>query len=70
MNDLMSSSEIEKNRDLIASLREEYDILLNKTFTDLEKAKSTHMLVENMYIPNMNFTEVANLIQNTIAEIE
>lgn len=70
MNDLMSSSEIEKNRDLIASLREEYDILLNKTFTDLGKAKSTHMLVENMYIPNMNFTEVGNLIQNTIAEIE
>ncbi len=70
MNDLMKSCNIEKNSNLIESLREEYDILLNKTFTNLAKAKDTHMLVEKMYIPNMNFTQVANLVQNTIAEIE
>ena len=70
MNDYMKSCNIEKNKDLIATLKEEFDILLNKTFTNLNKAKETHMLVEGMYIPNMNFTQVSNLVQNTIAEIE
>lgn len=70
MNDYMSSCDIEKNSDLLSTLKEEFDILLNKTFINLGKAKDTHMRVEGMYIPNMNFTQVANLVQNTIAEIE
>ena len=69
MNDYMNSIDIEKNIELISSLREEFDILLNKTFNNLNKAKKTHMLVEDMYIPNMNFTEVGKLVENTIAEI-
>ena len=70
MADYMNSFKMEKNRDLISSLRDEFDILLNKTFVNLAKAKKTHMLVEDMYIPNMNFTEVSKLLENTIAEME
>ncbi len=70
MNDYMSSYGVEKNRNLIVSLKDEFDILLNKTFINLGKARETHLLVEKMYIPNMNFTEVTNLVENTIAEIE
>ena len=69
MNDYMNSYWLEKNIDLIQSLKEEFDILLNKTFNNLLKAQQTHFLVEKMYIPNMNFTEVSKLVENTIAEI-
>ena len=34
------------------------------------KCRIKQALVEDMYIPNMNFTEVSKLVENTIAEIE
>ena len=70
MNDYMNTRKISENKGLIVSLKEEYDILLSKAYNNLSMAKKTHLLVEDMYIPNMNFTEVANLLENTIAEIE
>lgn len=70
MSDYMNSLVLGKNYQLIKSLGEEYDILLNRTFSNLKNAKDTHMLVENMYVPNMNFTEVAGLIETITKEVE
>lgn len=70
MNDYMDSLKISENTELIVSLREEFDILVNKAFNNFSNAKKTHLLVEDMYIPNMNFTEVGKLVENTIAEID
>lgn len=70
MKDYMNSMNLEKNSELIKSLNEEYDILLNKTIKHLALAKETHMLVEDMYIPNMNFTQISNLAEALTEEIK
>ncbi|MBR5129283.1 MAG: ATPase [Firmicutes bacterium] len=70
MNDYMDGLIIDKNSQLVSSLKEEYDILLNRAFMNLKKAKETHLLVENMYVPNMNFREVTELIETITKEVE
>lgn len=70
MNDHMNKSLLEKDADLIRSLNEEYDILLNKTVKNLDKARQTHMKVESMYVPNMNFTQISNLAEQVEEELE
>lgn len=70
MKDYMDGMVLQNNEELIESLNEEYDILLNKTVRYLAKAKETHMLVESMYIPNMNFTQVGALVEELIEETE
>ena len=69
VEDYMNPVYLEKNRELIDSLLEEYEILLNKAIKGLGYAKSAHMLVESMYIPNMNFTQVGKLADKVIEEI-
>ena len=69
LGDYMDPVSIEKNSGLIESLEEEFDILLEKAVKCLENAKTRHMLVENMYIPNMNFTEVGKAAENIIREL-
>ena len=51
------------------SLLEEFDILLDKAIACLEKAKDAHMQVERMYVPNMNFTEINQLMERTVEEL-
>ena len=70
LNDHMNKSLLEKDADLIRSLNEEYDILLNKTVKNLDKARQTHMKVESMYVPNMNFTQISNLAEQVEEELE
>ena len=70
MNDYMDNYIVAKNEELIKSLYEGYDALLNKTFINLSRAKNIHLKVENMYIPNMNFTEVEKVLKNIIDELE
>ncbi len=70
MNDYMSKPMLEKDGELIRSLNEEYDILLNKTVKNLAKAKEVHMTVESMYVPNMNFTQISNLAVKIEEELE
>lgn len=70
LNDYMRPHIIEKHSNIIDSLMAEYDIFLNKACKYLQKAKETHMKVEQLYIPNMNFTRVGNLIEETVKEIE
>lgn len=61
MNDYMDSMTLDSNRELLSALNDEYDILLNKAVRYLGKAKKTHLQVEEMYVPNMNFTQVSAL---------
>lgn len=70
MNDYMETLNIDKNFELIYSLNEEYDILLNKTIKHLALARDTHLMVEGMYIPNMNFTQLANLARELAEELK
>ncbi len=70
MNDHMNIISVEKNNELIFTLNEEYDILLNKGIKHLALARDTHMKVESMYIPNMNFTRLSSLCETVIQELE
>jgi len=70
LNDYMKQHVLKTHSKLIDSLMSEYDIFLNKAFKYLQKAKETHMKVEQLYIPNMNFTRVGSLIEETVKEIE
>lgn len=69
LGDYMDAVSVGKNSELIESLEEEFDILLEKGIKCLENAKARHMMVENMYIPNMNFTEVSKTAENIIREL-
>ena len=58
VSDYMDGLTIVENKGLIETLEEEFDILLNKAIQGLANAREAHMRVENMYIPNMNFTRI------------
>ena len=67
--DYMKPHILQNNEELMKNLLSEYDIFLNKSFKYLQKAKETHMKVEQLYIPNMNFTRVKNVIDETVEEL-
>lgn len=69
-SDYMNHVTLAQCSELIDSLRSEYDILLEKTVKCLEKAKRIHMKVEEMYIPNMNFTQISRLGEAVIEELK
>ena len=69
MEDYMNIINIGKNSELIQSLNEEYDILLNKSVKHLSLARDTHLMVEKMYIPNMNFTQLSDMRDKLQAEL-
>lgn len=69
MEDYMNILRIEKNGDLIRSLNEEFDILINKSIKHLSLARDTHLMVEKMYIPNMNFTQLSDMRDKLQAEL-
>ena len=70
MSDYMNKAYLEKNGELIETLNEEYDILLNKCIRNLARARDTHMTIEDMYVPNMNFTEISELAVQIEKELE
>lgn len=73
MEDYMNILNIGKNSELIQSLNEEYDILLNKSVKHLSLARDAHLMVEKMYIPNMNFTQLLDMrdkLQTELAAIK
>ena len=70
VSDYMNSLIMAQNDDFLLSLAEEFDILLDKTVQCLEKAKHAHMQVEALYVPNMNFTEINQVLEATISELE
>ena len=70
ISDYMDSVFIETNSELIKSLRNEFDVLLGKGIRALSNAKNTHMKVEELYIPNMNFTRVSALCDEICGELE
>ena len=69
INDYMKLHVLEENELLTAALREEYDILLGRTIKALGQARDAHMKVENMYIPNMNFTGISALARELYEEL-
>ncbi len=69
IGDYMDAVTIDKNAVIIESLGAEFDMLLDKAARALKKAKDTHLMVEDMYIPNMNFTRVGKTAENIIQEL-
>ncbi len=69
VSDYMNSLILAQSAEFVASLLEEFDILLDKAAAALEKAKDAHMQVESLYVPNMNFTEINQLLQRTIEDL-
>ena len=69
VSDYMNSLILAQSAEFVASLLEEFDILLDKAAAALEKAKNAHMQVESLYVPNMNFTEINQLLQRTIEDL-
>ena len=69
MEDYKNILNIGKNSELIQSLNEEYDILLNKSVKHLSLARDTHLMVEKMYIPHMNFTQLSDMRDKLQAEL-
>lgn len=70
VRDYMNPLVLEENSDLIAKLLDEYGELIDKGVEMLGKAKEKHLRVENLYIPNMNFSEVDTVAEKLISEIE
>ncbi|MDF2698831.1 MAG: ATPase [Haloplasmataceae bacterium] len=64
------------NKDILNELNEEinedkeiFEMLLYKGMNYVNKAKSNHDILEQYYIPNMNFDAIENLINETIERI-
>ena len=69
VSDYMRQHIIEENALLMAELKEEYEILLGRTIKALEWARNAHQRVENMYIPNMNFTRISAFSEELFEEL-
>ncbi len=70
ISDYMNKVNLEANAELIDALKEEYDILLSKSIKSLSNAKDAHILVETMYVPNMNFTQINALADEIFEELK
>ena len=69
ISDYMDCVEIAQNGELLECLQDELDALLNRAVECLKKAKELHLQVESMYVPNMNFTGINRLLEETILEL-
>lgn len=69
ISDYMDTVALETNAELIKTLRAEFDILLGKGINVLARARDTHMKVEALYVPAMNFTEVNSLAEEIFGEL-
>ena len=69
ISDYMDCVEIAQNGELLECLQDELDALLDRTVECLKKAKELHLQVESMYVPNMNFTGINKLLDETIREL-
>ena len=64
------------NKDKLNEYKEELEVnerildeLINYAISNLKKAKSNHDIIENYYIPNMNFEKVNQLKDQLIEKI-
>jgi len=70
LSDYMNSVILEGRETLLDTLKTEYEILINQAVKCLQKAKEAHLHVEELYIPNMNFTEISRLQKETLEELK
>ena len=70
ISDYMNSVVLEGREALLTTLKTEYDILLHHAVKCLQKAKEAHLRVEEMYIPNMNFSRISTLRDEILEELK
>lgn len=68
--DYLDRVKLEENKDLIVSLQNEYDHLLQRAVDCLGKAKDVHAAVEELYIPNMYFAELEIATEKICADLK
>ncbi|NCE97526.1 ATPase [Emergencia sp. 1XD21-10] len=69
ISDYQSTYFAEKNAGIIGKLSKLYASLIQEAMDALARAKETHDLVEKMYIRNMDFEKIDQLVEDTVAEI-
>ena len=69
VSDYQSIYFVEQNRELLQKLSKLYAQMLGEVTQALKKAKENHDIVEKMYIRNMDFTKVDELVEKTVKDI-
>ena len=59
----------EKNAPIIEHLSKYYRLLIEEAVATLSKAKEEHDFVEQLYVRNMDFSKVDQLVEETVNEI-
>lgn len=69
INDYQSAYFVDKNRAVLDKLSRLYAQLMEESVSALSRAKENHDIVEKMYIRNMNFDKIDELVEKTIREL-
>ncbi len=70
MREFIDWNSIEKCKDVIAECEENSDMMVQNAVKCLKEAKREHDILEEYYVPNMNFEKIENLQAELIAKIE
>ena len=69
LDEYLFSSQLEKYREIIESNSANFDHLLDIVIKTISKAKKIHDLLENYYIPNMDFVSVQECFEDTLSMV-
>ena len=69
LGEFVNKSKIDECKEELESDEKILDELINYAIYNLKKAKSNHDVIENYYIPNMNFEKVDELKNQLIERI-
>lgn len=69
LNDYTNNYFMEKNSGIIGKSTAHMDLLIEQGIKCLGRAKENHDLVEKMYIRNMDFTKITQLVDETIEKL-
>lgn len=70
LEEMLDQSALAEHQHTVVDSLERYDELLLKGITCLKKAKKQHDLLEENYIPNMDFQKIEELRQKVLKEIK
>ncbi|MEG2323043.1 MAG: ATPase [Anaerovoracaceae bacterium] len=70
MNDMINWNDLEEQQDIIENSRQKLDEMIDNCVKCIAKAKKEHDILENYYIPNMDFKKIEVLRDEIIGKIE
>ena len=69
LNDFIDEEKLSRYKDDIKIDKDIVDYLMNNAIANLKRAKSNHDIIEEYYVPNMNFDKVEKLKNEVIGRI-